>query len=148
MIYTNENFPFEKDHYYLQKDIRTKLECGMMTGINYNKEGEFLVVFMNAHELKKHTNNPYLDRYDAQTKLYHYTGRGMKGDQTLTGANERLANSNVNKTDIHFFRQLNVGNKHQYVGRVKLEKIIDNIQPDEFGRNRKVYEFLLKSINE
>ena len=146
IIYADENFPFEKGQYYLQKDVRSKLGCGMMGGINYNKEGRFLVVFMNAHDIRKQENNPYLDRYDAQTGLYHYTGKGKKGNQTLTGINERLANSNVNKTDIHFFRQINVGNKHQYVGHVKLEKIINNIQPDESGRNRKVYEFLLKSV--
>ena len=39
-----------------------------------------------------------------------------------------------------------MGSNHQYVGLVKLEKINQNIQPDEHGKNRKVYEFLLKPI--
>ena len=77
----------------------------MMTGINYNKEGNFLVIFMNAHDLKSQQNNPYIDRYDPETGLYHYTGRGKKGNQTLTGSNERLASSDINNTDIYFFKQ-------------------------------------------
>lgn len=145
-LYSYDNFPFEQGSYYFQKEIRTKLGCGVVSGINYNSYGNFLVIFMNAHEHTSQEINPYLDRYDSETGLFHYTGRGKKGDQTLTGANARLANSDVDKTIIHFFRQHSFGNKHEYVGIVKLEKIIQNTQPDETGRNRKVYEFLLRPI--
>jgi hypothetical protein len=144
-LYTYDDFPFEKGSYYLQKDIRKKLGCGMVAGINYNTYGNFLVIFMNAHTYSQDVN-PYLDRYEQETNLYHYTGKGKTGDQTLTGVNARVVNSNVDNTDIHFFRQYNIGSNHQYVGLVKLEKIIQNIQPDDSGRNRKVYEFLLKPI--
>ena len=144
-IYNEINFPFEKEQYYLQKDVRKKLGCGLMAGINYNKNGNFLVIFMNAHDPRSQ-NNPYIDRFDSQTGLYHYTGKGKKGNQTLTGTNEHLANSSKNNIDIHFFEQQNVGSNHKYVGLVKLEKIIQNIQPDEWGQNRKVYEFLLRKI--
>lgn len=147
IIHNNVNFPFEKGQYYLQKDVRKNLGCGLMTGINYIKSGNFLVIFMNAHDSKSQ-NNPYIDRFDSQTALYHYTGRGKKGNQTLTAANKRLADSNKNNTNIHFFEQQNVGSNHKYVGLVKLEKIIQNIQPDEWGQNRKVYEFLLQKIDD
>lgn len=145
-IYNDINFPFEKNQYYLQKDVRTKLGLSLMAGINYNVNGNYLVLFMNAHDLKTQKNNPYIDRYDPQTGLYHYTGKGKKGDQTLTGVNEHLASSNNNNTDIHFFQQQNIGSNHKYIGLLKLEKTIQNIQPDEHGRNRKVYEFVLKPI--
>lgn len=145
-IYNDMNFPFEKGQYYLQKDVREKFGCSLMTGINYNKNRNFLVIFMNAHDPRSQ-NNPYIDRFDSETGLYHYTGKGKKGNQTLTGANERLANSVKNNTDIHFFEQRNVGSNHMYVGLVKLEKIIQNIQPDEWGQNRKVYEFLLRKLD-
>jgi 5-methylcytosine-specific restriction protein A len=147
IIYNDINFPFEKGQYFLQKDVRKRLGCSLMTGINYNRNGNFLVIFMNAHDPKSQ-NNPYIDRFDSQTGLYHYTGKGKKGDQTLTGTNERLANSNKNNTDIHFFEQQNIGSNHKYVGLVKLEKIISTIQPDEWLQNRKVYEFLLRKIND
>ncbi|KEQ56792.1 restriction endonuclease protein [Marine Group I thaumarchaeote SCGC AAA799-B03] len=145
-IISSENFPFEKGSYYVQKDVRKKLNCGIMSGINYNQEGNFIVIFMNAHELNKQETNPYLDRYDSETGLYHYTGKGLKGDQTLTGVNARLASSTVDGIDIHFFRQHNVGSNHEYVGLVKLEKVIQNLQPDEHGKSRKVYEFLLRPV--
>ena len=146
VIYNDINFPFEKGQYYLQKDVRKKLGCGLMAGINYNKNGNFIVIFMNAHDLKSQKNNPYIDKFDPQTGLYHYTGRGKKGDQTLTGSNEHLASSDKNNTDIHFFEQENIGSNHKYVGLVKLEEIIQNMQPDEWVKNRKVYEFLLRPI--
>ena len=144
-IYNKMNFPFEKEQYYLQKDVRSKLGLDPMAGINYNKKGQFLVLFMNAHDLKS-KNNPYLNTFDPQTGLYHYIGRGRKGDQTLTGVNERLASSNNNNTAIHFFHQQNTESNHKYIGLMKLEKTIQNTQPDEWGKDRKVYEFLLKTV--
>ena len=146
IIYGHENFPFEKGQYYLQQDVRTKLGLGPIAGINYNGTGNFIVLFMNAHDLSSQKNNPYIDRFDSQTGLYHYTGKGKKGDQTLTGANDRLASSSNNSTDVHLFKRQTVGSNHQYVGLVKSEKIIQNVQPDEQGKNRKVYEFLLKPL--
>jgi len=146
IIYSHENFPFVKGQYYLQKDVRAKLGLSPMAGINYNVNGNFLVLFMNAHDLNSQKNNPYIDRFDSQTGLYHYTGKGKKGDQTLTGANDRLAGSTNNRTDTHLFKQQNVGSNHQYVGLVKLKEIIQNTQPDEHGKNRKVYEFILRQL--
>ena len=142
-----QDFPFEKNEYYLQKDIRNSLGCSLMSGINFNKEGNFLVIFMNAHNPKTSQNNPYHDHYDSETGLYHYTGRGRKGDQTLTSVNEYLAASNENNTIIHFFVQRNLGNDHQYVGKVKLEKVIPSIQTDANSKHRKVYVFLLRPID-
>lgn len=147
IIYSLENFPYEKEQYYLQKDVRKTLGLGPMSGINYNKNGNFIVLFMSAHDLSSQKNNhPYTDIFDSQTGLYHYTGRGTKGDQTLTGANEHLASSSNNSTDVHLFKQQESKNKHQYVGLVKLEKIIPSTQLDGHGKNRKVYQFLLKQL--
>ena len=116
-----------------------------MSGINYNKEGNFLVLFMNAHELTGNTN-PYHDYYESETGLYHYTGKGKKGEQTLAGINGILEKANENDITIHFFMQQNVKSNHQYMGKVKLEKTMLTIQPDRNSKNRKVYEFLLKPI--
>lgn len=146
IIYNDINFPFEKGQYYLQKDVRTKLGLNLMFGINYNADGNYIILFMNAHDPKIPKNNPYIDRFDSQTGLCYYTGAGKKGDQTLTGSNEHLASSNNNNTDIHFFQQQNVGSNHKYIGLLKLEKIVENIQPDEQGRDRRVYQFILKLV--
>lgn len=77
-------FPFEKNQYYVQKDIRVVLKCSLMHGINYNREGNFLVVFMNVHKNSPTAqSNPYHDYYDPETKSYHYVARGRKGNQEL-----------------------------------------------------------------
>ena len=140
-----QDFPFEKNQYYTQKDVRKSLGCDLMSGINYNKEGNFLVLFMNAHELTGNTN-PYHDYYESETGLYHYTGKGKKGEQTLAGINGILEKANENDITIHFFMQQSVRSNHQYMGKVKLEKTMLTIQPDRNSKNRKVYEFLLKPI--
>ena len=119
IIYSNENFPFVKGQHYLQKDVRTKLGLSPMAGINYNVNGNFLVLFMNAHDLSSQKNNPYIDRFDSETGLYHYTGKGKKGDQTLTGANDRLASSTNNNTDVHLFKQQTVGSNHHHVSMIR-----------------------------
>ncbi len=67
-----------------------------------------------------------------------------KRSRTLTGVNENLAESNENNTIIHFFVQHNLISNYQYIGKVKLEKIIPTIQPDENSKNHMVYEFLLR----
>ncbi len=69
-----------------------------------------------------------------------------KGNQTLTGVNERLAGSANDNVDVHLFQQQNVGSNHKYIGLVKLEKTIQNVQPDERRKDRKVYEFLLREF--
>ena len=139
-----QEFPFEKNQHYEQKVVRKTLGCDLMSGINYNKEGNFLVIFMNAHGPKTSQNNPYYDYYEPNTGLYHYIGKGKKGDQTLTGVNGVLEKSNENNTEIHFFMQQHLGGNHQYIGKVKLEKTIPTIQPDVNSKNRKVYKFLLR----
>lgn len=141
-----QEFPFEKNQYYQAKIVRETFGCSMMTGINYNKEGYFLIIFMNAHAPNTHQNNPYQDYFDEKTGLYHYTGKGKEGHQTLTGVNKILEKSNEKNTEIHFFRQSNINSNHQYIGKVKLEKIITNIQLDKNSKNRKVYEFLLRPV--
>lgn len=65
IIYSHENFPFETGQYYFQKDVRTKLDLGTMAGINYNVNGNFLILFMNAHDISSQKNNPYVDKFDS-----------------------------------------------------------------------------------
>ena len=141
-----EDFKFEKNQSYKAPMVRKRFGLGLMTGINYVSEGNFLIIFMSAPDPKASQNNPYHDRFDSETGLYHYTGRGLKGDQKLTGANQILYESNETNTVIHFFRQYHKGEPHEYMGKVKLEKTISSIQPDKHSKNRKVFEFLLRPI--
>ncbi|EIJ64996.1 hypothetical protein BD31_I0769 [Candidatus Nitrosopumilus salaria BD31] len=140
----NESFPYIKDEYYVQKEIRKKLGLGLMSGINPNRELRIIVLFRNAHVLKPNQTNVYLDKYDKETGIYRYVGKGLIGDQTLDGDNGLLKNAAQNNYKVHLFWQHNANSNHQYVGEVNVKDVIPDSQPDKNGKNRKVFVFLLK----
>jgi len=144
-IYSDdESFPYVKNEYYIQKEIRNRLGLGLMTGINLKKELHMIVLFRNAHILKPNQTNIYLDRYDEETGIYRYVGRGLIGDQSISGANGYLKYSNDHDYTVHLFWQQNKNSKHQYVGKVSVEDVISERQPDKNGKIRDVFVFLLK----
>ena len=80
--------------------------------------------------------------------VYHYTGQGMKGDQSLSFAqNKTLAESSNNHVNIHFFEVFKEG-RYLYVGKVELtSKPYQDMQDDEDGHPRKVWIFPLSLID-
>jgi len=143
------SFPFEKNEFYSKKEVWQELNLSNQGGIRFNKDENWLVIFMDAPELyrkQSQGSNIYHDTYDETTGLYQYTGAGQTGPQTLDRENGWLVNAEQNNTQIHFFRQFHVDQKHQYVGQVQVEKIISSTQPDNTGKNRRVYIFYLKPI--
>jgi hypothetical protein len=143
----NDPFPYVKNEYYVQKEIRNRLGLGLMTGINPKKELGIIVLFRNAHILKPNQTNIYLDRFDTETGIYHYVGKGLTGDQTSTGDNGLLKNSKENNYTVHLFWQQNANSDHQYVGQVSVDDVITEKQPDKNGKIRDVFVFLLKLEN-
>ena len=141
-----DDFQFIKNQFYKAPLVRKRFGLGLMTGINYVSGKNLIIIFMSAPDPKASQNNPYHDHFDSKTGLYHYTGKGLQGDQTLTGENLILYESNQTNTPIHFFRQYHKGEPHEYIGKVILEKTTTAIQPDKNSQNRKVYEFLLRPI--
>lgn len=142
-------FPFDKDQFYSKKEVWQELGLSNQGGIRFNKDNNLLAIFMDAPELyrkQSQGSNIYHDTYDETTGLYQYTGAGQIGPQTLDRENGWLVNAEQNNTQIHFFRQFHVDQKHQYLGQVQVEKIISSIQPDNKGENRRVYIFYLKLI--
>jgi len=142
-----ESFPYVKNEYYIQKEIRNRLGLGQMTGINLKKELGMIIIFRNAHILKPNQTNIYLDRFDENAGIYRYVGRGLIGDQSLTAENEYLKNSKEYNYDVHLFWQQNANSDHQYVGKVSVDNVISEKQPDKNGKIRDVYVFLLKPKN-
>ncbi len=147
---SKNSFPFETKKYYDAVDVRKTLGCNKISGINHNKELNFLTLLRYAHELKSNPSNPYLDIYDDDLKKYYYTGKGGEGDQTLMGvkgilANGILANANETNTAIHLFWQHTVNSKHEYVGQMHLEGYETKDQRDKNGDMRKVFVFTLRS---
>jgi len=143
----NQSFPYVKNEYYIQKEIRNRLGLGQMTGINLKKELGMIIIFRNAHILKPNQTNIYLDKYDEDAGIYRYVGKGLIGDQILNAENESLKNAKEHKYGVHLFWQQNANSDHQYVGKVSVEDVISDLQPDKNGKIRSVYVFLLKPEN-
>ncbi len=142
-------FLLDKDQFYLKKEVWQKLNLSNQGGIRFNKNENFLVIFMDAPELYRKPSqgsNIYHDTFDNETGLYRYTGAGQTGPQTLDRENGWLVNAEQNYTQIHFFRQFHIDQKHQYIGQVQVEKIISSEQPDSTGVRRSVFIFYLRPI--
>ncbi|AJW71043.1 HNH endonuclease [Nitrosopumilus adriaticus] len=134
----NEFYPKSK----IWKDFHVANRGGIRPSIDQN----LVVVFLDApnpNPKPGQDHNIYHDRYDTTTGVYYYTGRGQEGDQTPTGPNKWLIDSNKNKTTIHLFRQYSLGSLHQYIGKVKVVKVAQETQQDHRKINRLVYVFSL-----
>ncbi len=145
---SDDSFPFELNQRYLQRDIRNKLDCHPQFGINFNEKYNFFVLIRNAHKLIPNQTNVYLDRYDPESGLYYYVGRGTTGDQQLTGSNLYLYNSKENNQKIHLFWERIHGSDHYYVGLVEVENVHQEEQLDVEDDKRKVFVYTLKLKNE
>jgi 5-methylcytosine-specific restriction protein A len=75
---------------YSQKDIKEKLNCTIMRGMNYKIDTNRLILIRN------HVKNIYKDKQE--NDILYYTGEGRIGNQTLTRANKRLLESKNNHT--------------------------------------------------
>jgi len=140
----NDSFPYVKNEYYVQKEIRNRLGLGLMTGINLKKELHMMVLFRNAHILKPNQTNIYLDKYDEEAGIYRYVGKGLIGDQSISGDNGYLKYSNDHNYSVHLFWQQNANSDHKYVGKVSVTDVITEKQSDKNGKIRDVFVFLLK----
>ena len=79
--------------------------------------------------------------------LYHYTGMGQLGDQSLTyRQNKTLAESNINGINLFLF-EVYQPKEYTFLGRVKLEgQPYQEIQLDAENNKRNVWIFPLKII--
>jgi len=111
-------------------------EGGMRRGLITNT----LVLISNHDKL----NNPYNDRWIGN--IFHYTGMGMKGDQSLDfKQNKTLANSKDNPNLGVFLFEVFEPKKYVYVGEVELaDRPYQEKQRDANGINRNVWIFPLK----
>jgi len=141
--------------FYDQTTIRKKLSLGLSGGIRPSTKNNLIAVFMNAHDPSPLPSgdqfgrvNVYQDYYNHATGLYHYTGAGPIGNQKLTNRNLSLANAKESKRKIHFFRQYNVGSKHQYVGEVEVIGRGTARQKDLESKDREVIIFYLRPFSE
>jgi len=117
-------------------------KCGPQGGMRKSNTTQTLTIVSN------HIKSVYDDRWIDE--VFHYTGMGMKGDQSLEFMqNKTLAQSDINGINVHLF-EVFVSKIYTYMGSVILSnKPYTEIQPDENGNNRNVWMFPLKlTINE
>ena len=119
------------------KELTEIFKCSPQGGMRKSNKTNTLVIISN------HIKSIYNDRWIED--VFHYTGMGMEGDQSLDFAqNKTLANSESNGVNIHLF-EIFRDKTYTYIGRVYLaDKPYTEIQPDFHGHNRKVWVFPLK----
>ncbi len=143
-------FPFNINGFYEKKKIWRHLGVAGQGGIRPNKRLSFVVVFSDFPKSKPvpgRSHNIYADFYDRTSGLYRYTGEGQTGDQKLARGNLWLAEANRNATELHFFKQHTLGGLHEYLGEVEVVSYGTEIQKDQFGRNRTVFIFWLRTLS-
>lgn len=127
---------FVKSHIYTRDDLIDAFKGSFYRGMNKCNRTNTLVL------ISKHTSNRIYGDLFKNNQLI-YTGEGQKGDQTFTGANKDLLNSEANNLPVYLFVVFN-NQQYTYFGRVHLcgtPYYEDELDVD--GNNRKVIRFPL-----
>lgn len=121
-------------------DLSETFKVGNMGGMRRSRETNTLVIVSDPFK------GLYLDQW--VNDVFHYTGMGKSGDQTLTFMQNRtLAESSTNGVAVHLF-EVHSPKTYTYVGEVELaDKPYQADQAGDDGKLRKVWIFpvVLKS---
>lgn len=122
--------------------IVDEFQCSPQSGMRRSTKTNTLVL-VSKHVVS--TSKVYDDKVIGG--VYHYTGQGLKGDQSLSyGQNKTLAESNTNNVDLHFFEVFKDG-EYIYQGKIRLTGIpYQATQDDEEGNPRQVWIFPLQLV--
>lgn len=127
---------FVKGHIYSRDDLISAFKGSFMRGMNKCNRTNTLVL------ISKHTpNRIYGDLFNNNQLIY--TGEGQKGNQTYTGANKDLLNSEENNLPVYLFVVFK-NKEYTFYGQVHLsdEPYFEN-ELDVDGNDRKVVRFPL-----
>ncbi|WP_235713410.1 HNH endonuclease [Bacillus mycoides] len=115
-------------------------KCSNQGGMRRSHATNTLVIVSDRTKL-------YKDRKEGG--IFHYTGMGRKGDQSLSFAqNKTLAESNTNGVDVFLFEVLNPTD-YTFVGQVVLAgELYQENQPDEDGKLRRTWIFPLRVLKQ
>ena len=121
--------------------LREIFKCSPQGGMRRSLQTNTLII------ISDHTKAIYEDRW--VRNIFHFTGMGMKGDQSLEFAQNRtLAESVVNGVEVHLFEVFQKGN-YVYRGRAELvSEPYQEDQPDVNDNLRKVWVFPLEVVGE
>jgi 5-methylcytosine-specific restriction protein A len=121
-------------------ELSQLFKCSPQGGMRRSLNTNSLVIVSN------HIKSLYDDRWEGD--VFHYTGMGMIGPQSLDFAqNKTLALSNSNGINVHLF-EVFLDYQYIYIGRVYLVGApYQEQQPDDEGTIRSVWVFPLKIQN-
>lgn len=140
--YMSHRYNFNVGDVVTNQMICEEFNVGNSGGMRKSNKNNCLVL------ISDHTKDtPYIDKWHGD--IFHLTGMGMKGDQSLDGSgyqNHTLYYSNENGVELHLFEVLKP-KEYTYRGIVKLvNDPYQDYQPDITGKLRKVWVFPVKSI--
>ena len=126
------------------KDIISTYKCGNTGGMLPSNKTKTMVI------ISDYTKGLYHDKW--VEGVLHYTGTGKVGDQQITGnpgyKNGILYNSKTNDKEIHLFIVLK-STVYTYCGAVVLDgDPYQEIQKDDNDKDRKVWMFPMRPIND
>ena len=129
---------FEIGKVYKRDDLVSAFGGSFMRGMNICKKTNTLVL------ISKHTKHrQYGDQLSNNSDLIMYTGEGLKGDQTMSGANKALYHARENNVPVHLFAVFKE-TQYTYFGLVQLTgEPYFEIENDIEGNPRKVIRFNL-----
>lgn len=137
---------FLVDHVFTNGQLSDVFGVSNSGGIRYSGKAEkprWVVFISGAIQVK--SSVPYRDRWDGN--LFHYTGEGLRGDQTLTRGNLALKSSIENGCPIYGFEKL-APDRYKYLGRFRVVDIGEERQPDADGNDRRVYVFRMERVKQ
>lgn len=130
---------------YTNDELMEKFGVGNMGGIRYSRKNNLLIL-CTTH------SNHYSDEIDRDAHLIKYTGEGQIGDQTLTGGNLKIVNSE--NIPMLFFQEIYqepgsrkrgaLDNNYSFIGKVKYLKHYWKNESDRNGNQRQVIKFVLE----
>ncbi|WP_125703524.1 hypothetical protein [Lacticaseibacillus daqingensis] len=127
---------------YTNREIQTTFKVSTQGGMRKSNQTQSLVLISKMSNDPE--RNPYEDRWRADG-LFHYTGMGKVGDQSLTYMqNKTLNESDRNGVSVYLF-ETNQPNQYLYRGEVQLAgPAYAAREADAEGKLRRVYKFPLR----
>lgn len=144
---------FQVSTLYSNEEIFKSLSVGNAGGIRVRTGGsgnvERVVILTSIPTARQLAENPYHDRLEGEILIY--TGAGKTGDQSVSGANARLAQQQEQQFPVYGFIQMvgrrdtSAGNKRWgFLGLVECLRCYRERQVDSRGKWRNVWVFELR----
>lgn len=136
---------FLVEHRFTNDQLCKTFGVGWSGGIRYagNAKAPKLVVFTTEPSDGENADHPYQDRWE--NGYLYYTGWGLEGDQAFTRGNLALyANLNADFPIYGFKKEAD--NRYTYLGRFKVENVLQESQLDKAGRPRQAYVFQMRRL--